>query len=201
MVVYFSAFIAYYTDICGPLFQLLRKDCAWKWEREQEHAFRQAKEALRSAPLLGHPIEGLPYTLYTDASDKAVGCALQQIQPILVRDLEGTRAYKRLQKAYEAGAPPPKLTTTISPKFNDAPPAGEWGETFEDTVVYIERVIGYYSRRFKGAEQRYSTTEREALAAKEGLVRFQPYIEGERVLLVTDHLALQWARTYENSNR
>jgi hypothetical protein len=175
MVVYFSAFIPYYADICGSLFQLLRKDCTWNWGREQEHAFRQAKDTLRSAPLLGHPIEGLPYRLYTDASDEAAGCALQQIQPIAVRDLEGTRAYKCLRKAYDAGAPPPKLTTTISQKFNDAPAAGEWGATFEDTVVHIERVIAYYSRCFKGAEQRYSTTEREALAAKEGLVRFQPY--------------------------
>jgi hypothetical protein len=43
--------------------------------------------------------------------------------------------------------------------------------------------------------------EREALAAKEGLVKFQPFIEGEKILLITDHSALQWARTYENSNR
>jgi hypothetical protein len=81
----------------------------------------------------------------------------------------------------------------MSAKFNDSPPGGKWGKTFDETVVHIERVIGYYSRRFKSVEQRYSTTEREALAAKEGLVRFQPYIEGERILLVTDHSALQWA--------
>ena len=43
--------------------------------------------------------------------------------------------------------------------------------------------------------------EREALAAKEALVCFQLLIEGERVLLVTDHLALTWAKTYENANR
>ena len=44
-------------------------------------------------------------------------------------------------------------------------------------------------------------TEREALAAKESLIHFQPFIEGERVLLVTDHAALTWAKTYENANR
>lgn len=65
----------------------------------------------------------------------------------------------------------------------------------------VERVIGYWSRLFKSAETRYSTTEREALAAKEGLVKFQPFIEGEDILLITDHSALQWARTYENANR
>jgi hypothetical protein len=51
------------------------------------------------------------------------------------------------------------------------------------------------------AETRYSATEREALAAKESLIRFQPFIEGERILLVTDHSALTWAKTYENTNR
>jgi hypothetical protein len=77
----------------------------------------------------------------------------------------------------------------------------EWGLTLDETTVHVERVIGYWLRLFKGAETRYSATEREALAAKEGLVRFQPFIEGEHMLLVTDHSALQWARMYENSNR
>jgi len=68
-------------------------------------------------------------------------------------------------------------------------------------IIHIERVVAYWSRMFKSAETRYSTTEREALVVKEGLVKFQLYIEGEKILLVTDHSALQWARTYENSNR
>ncbi len=65
----------------------------------------------------------------------------------------------------------------------------------------MERVVAYWSRVLHSAETRYSATEREALAAKEALVRFQPLIEGERVLLVTDHSALTWAKTYENANR
>jgi hypothetical protein len=43
--------------------------------------------------------------------------------------------------------------------------------------------------------------EHKALGAKEGVVKFQPFIEEEHILLVTDHAALQWARTYENTNR
>ena len=201
MVVYFSAFIPYYASICAPLFHLLRKGARWHWGAEEEHAFQAAKDALRSSPVLGHPIEGLPYRLYTDASDEALGCALQQIQPIRVKDLEGTRTYARLKKLYEAGSPPPKLTTTLSSKITDSPSDDKWGDTFESSVVHVERVIAYWSRTFKSAECRYSTTEREALAAKEGLVKFQPFVEGEKVLLITDHSALQWARTYENSNQ
>ena len=201
MVVYFSAFIPYYASICTPLFHLLRKGARWRWGAEEEYAFEAAKNALRSGPVLGHPIEGLPYRLYTDASDEALGCALQQIQPIKVKDLEGTRTYTRLRKQYDAGLPPPKLTTTLSAKIVDSPTDDKWGDTFDSSVVHVERVIAYWSRTFKSAEGRYSTTEREALAAKEGLVKFQPFIEGERILLVTDHSALQWARTYENSNR
>lgn len=61
MVVYFSAFIPFYAGICAPLFQLLRKDAKWTWGAVEEHAFQDAKRSLAEAPLLGHPIQGLPY--------------------------------------------------------------------------------------------------------------------------------------------
>jgi len=80
---------------------------------------------------------------------------------------------------------------SISSKVVDSPSDDQWGADFESSIVHVERVIRYWSRMFKRAETRYSTTEREALAAKEGLVKFQPYIEGETVLLITDHLVLQ----------
>ena len=201
MAVYFSAFIPYYADRCYPLFQLLRKGAKWLWSAECETAFNSIKSALQEAPVLGHPQEGLPYRLYTDASDEALGCALQQVQPIAVKDLKNTRLYSQLKKAFEAEKKPPRLVVQLPSALNDNLAAEIWGETFDDTMVYIERVIAYWSRTFKSAETRYSTTEREALAAKEGLVKFQPFVEGEKVTLVTDHAALQWAKTYENSNR
>jgi len=54
----------------------------------------------------------------------------------------------------------------------------------------VERVIAYWSRTLKSAERNYSPTEREALSLRDGLVKFQPYIEGEKILAVTDHSAL-----------
>jgi hypothetical protein len=52
----------------------------------------------------------------------------------------------------------------------------------------------------KPAEHNYSTMEREALVAKEGFVKFQPFIKGEKVILIMDHSTLQWAQTYESTN-
>jgi hypothetical protein len=201
MAVYFSAFIPFYADICSPLFELLRKGTKWNWESKHEEAFESIKSSLQSAPVLGHPIEGLPYRLYTDASDMAIGCALQQIQPTKLRDLEGTRIHKSIMKAFEKGDPPPKIPVSLSDKIKDDKHEQRWAEDVGNTIIFVERVIGYWSRKFKNAELNYSATEREALAAKEGLVKFQPFIEGEKITLVTDHAALQWARTYENSNR
>jgi hypothetical protein len=126
---------------------------------------------------------------------------LQQIQYIAVKDLKGTRAYRRLLDAHKKGVQPPELTTRLSKEHDDRRPPPNWNDSWEETMVPVERVIAYWSRILASAETRYSATEREALAAKESLVRFQPFIEGEKILLVTDHAALTWAKTYENANR
>ena len=68
-------------------------------------------------------------------------------------------------------------------------------------ICRASKSTAYWSQTFKSAERNYSATEREALAAKEALVKFQPFIEGEEITLVTDHAALVWARVYENANR
>ena len=39
------------------------------------------------------------------------------------------------------------------------------------------------------------------MALKDGLVKFQPYIEGEQIIAVTDHAALIWSKTFQNINR
>ena len=76
-----------------------------------------------------------------------------------------------------------------------------WHLNWEETLIPVKRVVAYWSQVLAPAETWYSMTEREVLAAKESLVRFQPFIEGERVLLVMDHAALTWAKTYKNANR
>jgi hypothetical protein len=67
--------------------------------------------------------------------------------------LKGTQAYNQLKKAFDAGQPPPKLIVNIGAKSDNIPNVTEWGSTFEELRVYVERVIAYWSRTFKGAEQ------------------------------------------------
>jgi hypothetical protein len=201
MVVYFSTYIPFYSMIAAPLFDLLRKGVKWQWRAEQETAYQQAKEALANAPVLGHPIAHQPYRLYTDASDLALGASLQQVQPILAKDLKGTPCYSKLEAAWIAGKELPQLIVKLHKEKHELKQPDVWGATLDETTVHVERVIAYWSRTFKSAERNYSATEREALAAKEALVKFQPFIEGEEITLVTDHAALVWARVYENANR
>ena len=141
------------------------------------------------------------YRLYSDTCDFGLAAILQQVQKIQLKDLKGTHIYEKCEKALLAGEPVPNLVVQISKTDNDVPPGEPWGATLEETWVYIERVIAYWSRILKPAERNYSPTEREALALKEGLIKFQPYIEGETILAVTDHAALQWSKTFQNVNR
>ena len=101
--------------------------------------------------------------------------------------------YENVAKAHAKGAAVPSVVPQISRRVEDVPVLQEWAKDVEDTTVYVERVIGYWSRTLKPAERNYSTTEREALGLKEGLVKFQAVIEGEKVICITDHAALQWA--------
>ncbi len=201
MMVYFSAYIPYYAWIVAPLFQLLKKDQIWTWGPLQQKAFGFSKQVLANAPVRAYAIPGLGYRLYTDACDYGIAAILQQIQPIAIKDLRGTRIYDKLKKAFESKEPIPNLITQVSKTDPDVPENGEWAENFESTMVHTERVISYWSRVLKTAEKNYSPTEREALGLKEGLIKFQGFIEGEKVLAITDHAALTWARTYQNVNR
>jgi hypothetical protein len=127
MAIYFSHYIPYYSDMAAPLFQLLGKARKWTSEAEHKKAFEEIKAVLASAPVLAHPLPGLPYRLYADASDLAIGVTLQQVQPITVRDLKGTRLYTTLERAYEMKGPIPTIITKISKKINDIPGQAEWG--------------------------------------------------------------------------
>lgn len=153
-----------------------------------------------STPVRAYAIPGIAYRVYSDACDFALAGILQQVQPVRIQDLRGTKMYERLERAYKNGEDVPTLVTVLK-GIDDVPTPGPWAESFKDTVVHIERVICYWSRVLKSPERNYSPTEREALALKEALIKFQPFLEGESVAAITDHAALTWSRRFQNVNR
>ncbi|QRV96541.1 Retrovirus-related Pol polyprotein from transposon [Ceratobasidium sp. AG-Ba] len=211
MMTYFSSYIPYYTWIVAPLFHLLKKSTKWRWDKLEAHAFKLAKLVLANAPVLAYPVPGMPYRLYTDACDFGIAAILQQIQTMKLKDLKGTKIYDQCKKAYQEGQPVPRFVTPDSNRkviltggangtetfdYEDT-----WNENFDETEIHLERVIGYWSRILKDAETRYSATEREALGVRDGLVKFHMYLEGAKVIVVSDHAALKWSKTYQTINR
>ena len=149
MVVYFYSYIPFYSMIAAPLFDLLKKGVKWQWRMEQEMAYCQAKEALVNVPVLGHPITGQAYRLYTNTSDITLGASLQQVQTIQVKDLKGTPCYARLEAAWGAGKEVPNLVAKLHKDQHEVEQQDEWGVTLDKMVVHVERVIAYWSRTFK----------------------------------------------------
>ena len=76
---YISRFIARLTDICEPIFCLLRKNQPTVWNNDCQCAFEKIKECLLSAPVLVPPTPGRPLLLYLSVSDIAMGCMLAQL--------------------------------------------------------------------------------------------------------------------------
>lgn len=99
-----------------------------------------------------HAILGLPYRIYSDACDFALAAILQQVQAIKVKDLRGTKTYELLERAFKTGQPVPDLVTHLVKENLDVPKPGKWEKEFEETTVYIERVVAYWSRVLQSAE-------------------------------------------------
>ncbi|QRV83408.1 Retrovirus-related Pol polyprotein from transposon [Ceratobasidium sp. AG-Ba] len=197
-VIYYSMMIPRMAEIMKPLFDLTAKNVPFVWGPGQKEAFRLIKEALTSAPIMAYPIPEDPYRLYTDASEIGLSGCLQQIQLMKIKDLDKTRAFERLEKAYKSKSPIPKLCTAV-PKDEHVVARGdiEWNsENWLETIVPVERVIGYWSRILRSAERNYSATEREALGLKEALVKWQALLEGAEFTAFTDHGALTYAQRF-----
>ncbi|RVW23407.1 Retrovirus-related Pol polyprotein from transposon 17.6 [Vitis vinifera] len=76
---YVSCFLARLTNICEPIFHLLRKIQPTIWDDDCQRAFEKIKKYLISSPVLVPPMPGCPLLLYLLVSDIAVGCMLAQL--------------------------------------------------------------------------------------------------------------------------
>ena len=84
---YYRRFVRGYAQMALPLNELTRHDYPWRWREEEEAAFNALKAATTAAPVLQLPDPSLPYELYTDASNFALGAVLLQnhgqgLQPV-----------------------------------------------------------------------------------------------------------------------
>lgn len=61
--------------------------------------------------------------------------------------------------------------------------------------------VAFASRKQKGAEARYTVSEKECLAVLFGLCKFREHLYGEEFGVVTDHAALQWLMSLRDPKR
>jgi hypothetical protein len=77
---FYRRFIRDFSTKASPLYMLLKKDMAFKWEPAQERAFETIKKEICRAPVLARPdFESTkPFVLYTDACCYGLGAILAQ---------------------------------------------------------------------------------------------------------------------------
>ena len=76
---YISKFIARFTNIYEPIFQLLRKSQPTIWDDQCQCTFERIREYLLSPPVLVPPTLGHHLLLYLSVSTVALDCMLAQL--------------------------------------------------------------------------------------------------------------------------
>ncbi len=102
MTNYLSKFIPHYSDVTGPLRELLKQDAEWSWRELQDSAFQKLKDAVSSPPVLQYFDVTKPVVLSADASQHGLGAVcLQQGAPVAFasRALTPTKSlYAQIEK-------------------------------------------------------------------------------------------------------
>ncbi|KAG5721583.1 hypothetical protein E4T56_gene12884 [Termitomyces sp. T112] len=75
---FYQRFIQDFSHHARPLFYLIVKDTAWRWEPSQQAAFNALKQAMTSKPVLLFPDNDSPFHVKADSSDFATGAVLSQ---------------------------------------------------------------------------------------------------------------------------
>ena len=78
MIGFYRRFCPNLSEVVAPLTNLLKKNVPYVWTEVCQSSFDKAKAILLSEPFLLAPDYDKPFTLCTDASDKAVGSCLMQ---------------------------------------------------------------------------------------------------------------------------
>ena len=78
MINYYGKFLNNLSNLFGPLHELLKKGKSWKWSKECEKSFKQAKLMLTSSKVLVHFDSKRNTRLTCDASQYGIGAVLSQ---------------------------------------------------------------------------------------------------------------------------
>ena len=88
MAGYLDNYISNYAAIAAPLYQLTRKDAKFKWQKEEEKAFRKIQDSISNDKTMAFFDPSRPIILHTEASyNQGLSAALPQktdrgIQPV-----------------------------------------------------------------------------------------------------------------------
>ena len=75
---YYRRFIKDFAKLAAPLYALLQKDKIWNWDADCNIAFSDLIQHMIVSPILRQPDLSLPFILFTDASNVALGAILSQ---------------------------------------------------------------------------------------------------------------------------
>jgi hypothetical protein len=78
---FYRRFIKSYSHRSAALTDLTSKNRPFEWTEAQQRAFQDIKDALTTAPTLALPNNKGTFIVKTDASDKAIGAVLEQVDP------------------------------------------------------------------------------------------------------------------------
>ena len=79
MINYLSKFVPGLSDVCRPIRLLTLASVEFRWEQEQQLAFKELKRIITSNPVLQYYNPALPIVIQCDASSKVgLGCCLLQ---------------------------------------------------------------------------------------------------------------------------
>ena len=76
LISYYGKFLSNMSTVMAPLYELLRKDTDWAWEKDQIEAFDKCKTLINSDSVLVHFDPQYPVVLACDASPYGIGCVL-----------------------------------------------------------------------------------------------------------------------------
>ena len=78
---YYRRFVKNYSQIAEPLYKLTKKNTkGFQWDAACQQAFDDLKQRLTSPPILTYPVFTLPFIVHADASERAIGGVLSQVQ-------------------------------------------------------------------------------------------------------------------------